>query len=367
MTPTRVLVVDDSAFMRRTLRMILESDPELQVIDVARNGEEAVEKARALKPDVITLDLNMPVMDGLTALTYIMLERPTPVVVISSLTHEGALATFEALELGAVDFVSKSGTMSLDAEQLAEEIVYKVHSAVRAQMRRGRRERYQAQRGGRAQPRRAEVQSARRSTLPAAAVSSDLVVAIGVSTGGPSTLMDIVPALPADLPAAVIVVQHMPPKFTFSFAQHLNEASALPVKEAEANEPVQAGQVYVAPGGYHMSLALNARGTDKILRLSQRADQELLFCPSVDVMFDSVARLYGAKAVGVLLTGMGADGADGMVKIRQAGGFTIAESEETAVVFGMPREAIERGGADLVAPSHEIASHIRAVIRRLHR
>jgi len=359
----KVLVVDDSAFMRRQLTAILEADPKITVVGTARNGEEALAKLKELEPDVITLDINMPVMDGLTALTYLMLERPTPTVVISSLTHEGALATFEALELGAVDFVAKSsGTVSLDIRSVADEIVAKVRSAARARLRR------KPARALASQPRPAAARSERpkapKAGRPASADGLDPIVAIGVSTGGPRTLLDILPSLPDDLPAPVVIVQHMPPAFTKSFAEHLDAACQIPVKEAEQGEKLLPGRGYVAPGGLHLTTVRSAFGAGAAARLQNRTDNAM-FCPSVGVLFDSVAKLYGPRAVGVLLTGMGDDGADGLVAIRRAGGITIAESEATAVIFGMPREAIERGGAEIVAPSTDIASQIQAALRRI--
>ena len=354
MTPIKVLVVDDSAFMRRQLTAMLDADPKLTVVGFARNGEEAVAKVKELEPDVITLDINMPVMDGLTALTYIMLEHPTPTVVVSSLTHEGALATFEALELGAVDFVAKSsGTVSLDIQSLSEEIVTKVRNAAGARLHRQS-----------ARPAEPRPKGPRPLTRPASATGLAPIVVIGVSTGGPRTLLDILPGLPADLPAPVVIVQHMPPAFTKSFAEHLDAVSPMPIKEAAQGEALLPGHGYVAPGGFHLTTVRSALGSGAAARLQGRNDCSL-FCPSVGVLFDSVAKLYGPRAVGVLLTGMGDDGADGMVNIRRAGGITIAESEATAVIFGMPREAILRGGAEIVAASTEVSKQIQAALRRI--
>jgi two-component system, chemotaxis family, protein-glutamate methylesterase/glutaminase len=358
MSPIRVLVVDDSAFMRQHLKAILELDRHLEVIDTARNGQEAVQKVKELHPDVVTLDINMPVMDGLTALAYIMLECPTPTVMVSSLTQEGALATFEAIELGAVDFVSKaSGTVSLDIEDQAEEIITKVKAAARAKLRRRSSAVPHPQKGV-SRPERITPAPRPNGSL------SQIIVAIGVSTGGPRTLMDILPSLPANLPVPVTIVQHMPATFTASFAEHLNAVCAIKVKEAEQAEPLLPGVVYVAPGGYQMTVSNSVLGKGAAVRLSTQ-NSGYAFCPSVNVLFNSIAQLYGSRAIGVLLTGMGDDGADGMVKIRHAGGHTIAESEETAVIFGMPHEAIERGGAEVIAPSTDIANQIQIALRRI--
>jgi len=357
MSPVKVLVVDDSAFMRRQITKIIESDPELTVVGIARNGQEAVDKVKELEPDVVTLDINMPVMDGLTALTYIMMERPTPCLMVSSLTQDGALATFEALELGAVDYVAKpSGTISMDIKTQADEIVAKVRAAARARLRRGRS-------NATARPRKESNNRERALQVP---IHGSGIVAIGVSTGGPQTLMEILPLLPPGFAAPVVIVQHMPPGFTACFAKRLNDMCAIEVKEAEQNEPLLPGWGYVAPGGYHLTVVQSTLGRGPVAHLSDKP-KGMSFCPSVDVLFESVARLYGRRAVGVLLTGMGSDGANGMVQMRQAGATTIAESEETAVVFGMPREAIERGGAQIVAPATKIADQIVAAIGRIRR
>lgn len=340
----RVLVADDSAFMRRCLREMLAADPEIEVVDTARDGEEAVAKAKGLRPDVVTMDVNMPRMDGLTALQHILHQAPCAVVVISSLTQEGALTTLEALELGAVDFVAKpGGTVSLGIKQLEREIVAKVKAAARAKLRPVRRH-------GAAPP---AVPS-----VPRPAVRRGLkVVVIGVSTGGPRALMDVLPQLPGDLPAAVLLVQHMPESFTASFAQRLDRACRLAVKEAADGDEVVPGRVLVARGGCH--LKVDRRPDGRLVARLSRQPADALYFPSVEVTMRSVLEKVAARdVVGVLLTGMGSDGAQAMVEIRKAGGYTIAESEETAVVWGMPREAYLRGGAEVVAPSYRIAERI---------
>jgi len=359
MKPITVLIVEDSAFMRRTLRRILEGDPKIRVVGTARNGEDGVSRARQLQPDVVCLDINMPVMDGLTALQYIMAETPRACVMISSLTQEGAVSTFEALELGAVDYVPKpSGTISLDIRRQEAEIIAKVKAAASARLP-GK---------GRARKGRRKARPVKRASGPSRGSGSRQVVAIGVSTGGPRTLMEILPDLPADLPAAVLIVQHMPENFTGTFAKRLNQYSPLTIKEAARGDEIKAGHGYLAPGGRHMTVRAPSAGqgasqSKGVVRLSPRPT-DVLHRPSVDVLFDSVVRSYGAQTVGVLLTGMGDDGADGMVKIRRAGGYTIAEDESTAVVFGMPAQAIARGGADKVLPSFEVAEEIIKAVGR---
>jgi len=345
-----VLVVDDSALMRREISRILESDPRLKVVACARNGRDAVELVKKHEPDVVTMDINMPVLDGVTALQMIMMESPRPVVMLSSLTQEGAITTFECLELGAVDFVAKpSGTISKDIGKQAAEIIAKVKAAARSRPARLRRT-----------PRsvaREDDRSRRTASGPPVHNGATRVVAIGVSTGGPKTLMEVIPYLPADLDAAVLIVQHMPEAFTRPFAERINAASAINVKEAAAGDILMPGCGYLARGGKHMVLAKPARGRGAMVRYVSRP-ADVPHIPSVDVMMHSVAEVFGPNAIGVLMTGMGADGADGMVRIRQLGGKTIAEDESTCVVFGMPAQAIARGGADFVLPCYEIADKI---------
>jgi two-component system chemotaxis response regulator CheB len=355
--PIRAVIADDSALMRKKLREILEADPAIRVVACARDGQDAVAAVKEHDPDVVTLDINMPVMDGVSALQVIMNESPRPVVMVSSLTQEGALATFECLELGAVDFVGKlSGTISVDIEKQAEEIVAKVKGAARARLHRRARPRVSA---GAARP-------APPKTPPAApgAVATRLV-AVGVSTGGPKTLLEILPLLPVDLPAAVVVVQHMPESFTASLARSMDNASKIPIKEAEAGDVLRNGHGYVARGGRHLVFARARLGEGVMVRY-QNYPTDLLHMPSVDVMMASAVEAFAPRLVGVLLTGMGADGASGMVKIRKAGGATIAEHESTCVVFGMPAEAIARGGADHVLPCDLIASRIVSLVRHLN-
>lgn len=338
-----MLVVDDSAFMRMAIKQILERAPGIEVIDVARDGLEGVEKAVALQPDVITLDLNMPRMDGLTALHHITSRTSARVIVISSLTQEGALITLEALNLGAVDFVAKpDGTISLGIGRLAGEIVSKVRAAAGARLR------------GRG-PRMRVVQEKKRA--PAGASGLDWLVMIGVSTGGPRTLEDIVPRLPGDLPAGIVVVQHMPPRFTASLAARLDQYCQLHVCEAQEGMKLHNGLVVIAPGGQHLLFRREGGVVSCHLSLwPEDAD----FRPSVEVTLRALMESFEPqRTIGVLLTGMGDDGADAMVELRRRGGWTIAESEETAVVWGMPRAAIERGGVDVVASSYQIADIIR--------
>lgn len=350
----KVLVVDDSALMRKYIKKILEEDPAIEVVEMARDGDEAVEKNLALKPDVITLDLNMPKMDGLTALQYIMHTSPCPVVVVSSLTRRGALTTFEALELGAVDCIAKpEGTVSLNLERVGDEIRMKVKAAAGARLK--------------AMPGKqnaAHPAVFKKAALPPVLFDQnrDRVVVIGVSTGGPRTLEGILPALPGSLRASVIVVQHMPEGFTKCFAERLDACCSLPVKEAADGTPLEKGTITVARGGYHLKFDRQPIDRKLVMRLSREPD-DVLYIPSVSVTLNSLRKyLKDSQIVGVMLTGMGDDGVDEMSQVRSGGGYTIAESEETAVVWGMPGQLWKRGGADILAPAYEIASLIvRAV------
>jgi two-component system chemotaxis response regulator CheB len=352
MTKVRVLVADDSALMRQTMKRIIAASGDLELVGLARDGEDAIAKARELRPDVISMDINMPKLDGITALQTILQEGICPVVMVSSLTQKGTTTTFECLELGAFDFVAKpDGTVSSNMGAVADELVYKLKAAAR----RGIVSRLQ-----RTRERRQPYQPPARATFQA--VVGNRAVAIGISTGGPATLQDVLPQIPADLPASIFLVQHMPPAFIASFAKRLNDSCSLSVVEARSGMSVEQGICYVAPGGKH--LCLHRKMTGEVV-IRTPTTPATLFVPSVGVMMESVLNIYGVDTIGVLMTGIGDDGADQMVAIKEAGGHTIAESEETAVVYGMPREAVERGGASVIAPSHEVAGEIVKRVRRM--
>jgi two-component system chemotaxis response regulator CheB len=351
--PISVVIADDSAFMRKKIKEILAADPDIQVIAAARDGQEAVAYVQEHEPDVVTMDINMPVMDGITALQIIMATSPRPVLMLSSLTQEGALTTFECMELGAFDYVGKpSGTISTDLDRQAAEIIAKVKAASRCRLKREITRKSLA------------ITAKRTCTAPRLNVANDQtarrVVAIGVSTGGPKTLLEIVPYLPSDLDAAVVVVQHMPESFTGQFAKRLNDSCRIPFKEAEAGDLLQSGHGYLARGGKHLVFA--KRATGGVMARYSANPTDSLHIPSVDVMMDSAVQVFGSEVIGVLLTGMGDDGANAMVNIRHAGGQTIAEDESTCIVFGMPAQAIERGGADFVLPCQEIAEKIVSLL-----
>lgn len=345
----KLLIVDDSALMRRQLTLIFEAAGGFEIRQ-GRNGRDAVALNRDFEPDVVTLDINMPEMDGLSALSLIMAERPVPVVMVSSLTAQGALATFEALNLGAVDYVAKpGGTISLSMGEIERQLLEKVRSAARARLKPGR--------PGRPAPSGAPQASRLRPAPPAGggAPSAGLVI-IGVSTGGPSTLEQILPQLPADFPWPVLVAQHMPAAFTQSFAQRLDNLCALRVVEAAAPMALEAGTIYIAKGGADMVVA--PRG-GRLFVLPKPEAAAFLWHPSVELLGRSVLEHCDPKQViGVMLTGMGHDGAVSFAEIKQRGGRTVAESEASCVVYGMPRELVEKGGASVVLAAHQIAAQI---------
>src|ERR1022692_1035094 len=339
----RVLVADDSALMRQTLKRIIAASADLDLVGLARDGEDAVSKARELRPDVVSMDINMPKLDGITALQIILQEKICPVVMVSSLTQRGTATAF--------DFVAKpDGTVSANMGAVADELISKLKAAAsrgivdRLQRSRERRKPYQP-------PVRATFEN----------ITRQRAIAIGISTGGPATLQEVLPQIPADLPASIFLVQHMPPAFIASFAKRLDEHCALKVVEGRSGMPVEPSVCYVATGGMH--LCLHRKMTGEVV-IRTPTTPATLFVPSVGVMMASVLTIYGSDTIGVLMTGIGDDGADQMVAIKQAGGHTIAESEETAEIYGMPREAIERGGACVVAPSHEVAGEILKAVRR---
>lgn len=348
----RVLIVDDSAFMRKAIKRMLSLAPDIEVLDAAADGREALEKVVALRPDIVTMDVQMAGMDGLTALERIMRECPTPVLMLSSLTQEGAEVTIKALELGAVDFIDKSRVeSSMNITFLGGELITKVRTIAGIDIGKKRLHIaepppvFPTEEGLLQKPPRKHVVVSPRVA----------VLAIGTSTGGPPALQAIIPRLPADFAAGVIVVQHMPPGFTRTLAERLNGMSSLLVTEAVAGDVVEPGRVLVAPAGRH--LKLQRRNGQFVVHLDDEPS-DALHRPSVDVMMESVARTCGRKSLGVLLTGMGRDGAEGMRAIKEAYGKTIAESEETSIVYGMPKSAIEQGIVDSVVPLYDMVEMI---------
>jgi len=355
MPPVKILVADDSTFLRRLVVRLLEATGDFTVIDTAADGAEAVKKICGLKPEAVSLDLEMPVQDGLSVLRQIMRRCPTPVVMLSSHTTKGARATMQALSLGAVDFVAKPekpGLLDVMVAELALKLkTAALVSAHRLMFSSPVPEAVPA--GNKGLP-----DERAKSVRPAPERGRVELIVVGSSTGGPAALQKLIPALPAHFPAAVVVVQHLPPGFSASLAEHLNRHSRLKVRHAEAGEPVAPGQVLVAPAGCELVFRGRAGGVSVGLESCGEARAPGAFRPSVDGVMLSAAGLYGARSMGVLLTGMGKDGAKGMAAIRERGGPTIAEDESTCVIFGMPKAAIETGAAQKVLPLGEIAGEI---------
>jgi two-component system chemotaxis response regulator CheB len=345
----RVLVVDDSAYMRYTLGKYLAEAPGIVVAGTARDGREALALIPKLDPDVVTLDVEMPHLDGLSTLREIMAVMPRPVVMVSSLTTEGAHATIQALTLGAVDFVAKPSTKA-NVAAIAEEVIAKIRTAAGARVKAA-----PVLAPPPSQPVRGEGSEKAKSTRPLTA--RDKVVVIGASTGGPRALNTVLAALSADLPAAMLIVQHMPVGFTRSLAERLNSVSAWAVKEAEPGDRLRVGSALLAPGGFHMALD----GSDQIMLNQNPAVHGVR--PAVDVTMSAVARRYASAAVGVVLTGMGQDGTHGAVLIHGAGGQVIAEAESTCVVWGMPRSVVEAGAADAIAALPDVPAAVEQAVR----
>lgn len=352
--PVRVLVVDDSAFMRKSLTSMLEEGKLIQVIGVARNGEEAVQQVQQLKPDVVTMDVEMPGMTGLQALQHIMAKHPVPVIMVSSITIEGAQETLQALEWGAVDFVPKQldGVASKIAD-IQKQLVSKVLAARHA--------------GSKLKiiPMSGIMKSAGPlpKTLSSFSVSvtrGTKLIAIGCSTGGPQALFEIVPTIPPDCPAGIVIVQHMPKSFTKPFAERLNNLCALDVREAVDGDEIKPGRVLVAPGGMQFRIVKRTI-TSSAVKLSPNVENHP-HAPSVDIMLNSVAALYGERSIGVILTGMGHDGLEGMKAIKAAKGRTVAQDEASSVVYGMPKAVVEAGCADKVVSLSKVIGEIMNMV-----
>lgn len=345
----RVLTVDDSALMRQVLATLLAKDPEIEVVGSAPDPYIAREKIKALNPDVLTLDVEMPKMDGITFLEKLMRGHPMPVIMVSSLTEAGCQTTLRALELGAVDFITKPKIdLREGMEDVAQDLIAKVKAAAAANMKRSIGEK------------RVVSQMAAPVSRPVGAQAmiktTDTIIAIGSSTGGTEAVKDLLEMLPPDTPP-ILISQHMPERFTKTWADRLNSLSRIRVKEAQHGDSVLPGHALVAPGNFHMALVRS--GARYTVHLNQDPPVNR-HRPSVDVMFASVAQYAGANAIGVILTGMGNDGAKEMLTMKRAGAFTIAQDEASCVVFGMPKEAIKMGGIDKVLPLNEIAGAILA-------
>jgi two-component system chemotaxis response regulator CheB len=344
----RVLVVDDSAFMRKVLESIFNSDEQLQVIGHAKDGREAIALSESLKPDVITMDINMPHVDGLQATAHIMTNNPRPIVVVSSETREGAFSALKALELGAIEFVTKpTSGIDLDMQSIKEDLVRKVRMAAKVRVvRTASRQASTIQSSVVAPPSAASHSEVPSSTPRISNVASELrfpVVVLGASTGGPATVMRMAPGFTRDFPAAVFLVQHMPATFTTQYAVQLAEFTNIRVKEAKNGEPVQPGALYICPGGQHLRVSQTGR-----IQLDATSGRIEGYLPNIDVTLESVSSFAGPMSIGVILTGMGSDGARGSRLIKSAGGIVLAQDEATSVIFGMPAEAIKTGAVEQV-------------------
>jgi len=341
-TPVRVLVVDDSALMRKLIPQILATDSSIQVVGTAMDGNFGLKKIEELKPQVVTLDLEMPGMGGLDMLKEIMLRHRLPVIVVSSHSTQGAAVTLQALSMGAFDFVAKPSDVSANMPEIARELIAKIKAA--------------------AQSRRVGVSPSMpappaRKATPEPAKLASRIVAIGISTGGPQALQYLLPQLPKNFPGTILIVQHMPEGFTEMFARRLEEMCAITVKEAQSGDLLVAGRALICPGNRHLKAKRLALGDVAVLGDDPRVNGHR---PSVDVLFKSVAEEFGDKGIGVLMTGMGEDGAQGLGLIKAEGGMTIAQSEESCVVFGMPKAAIERGHAVRVVALEALANTLQA-------
>jgi two-component system chemotaxis response regulator CheB len=347
----KVLVVDDSSLVRKIVTDILESDPQIKVVGTANNGKTAIFKNRELNPDVITMDIEMPIMDGLAALKYIIETNPKPVIMMSVLTQHGAEATFKALDYGAVDFIPKPSSMlSISVDEIGDLLITKVKQVARFNLNLSRRTRVVDEKSP---------DASYKTDFPLKSIkageSSTKIVGIGTSTGGPSALLSVFKSLPDKFPSPVLVVQHMPEGFTKAFSERLNTSSKLNVKEAEDGDRVLPGCGYIAPGHSHMTV--EKRGQDRFLRV-YKGDKVSGHRPSIDVLFGSMADSMARDTVAVIMTGMGRDGATSIGRIKKMGGYTIAQDEDTSVVYGMNRVAVQEGAIDDVVPLTSIPGKI---------
>ncbi len=383
----KVLIVDDSLFMRNSIQKMLNSSPNIEVVGMAKNGKEGLEKAKELQPDLITLDIEMPVMDGLTMLKELMQTNPTPVLMVSSLTTAGAEATFKALELGALDFIPKYNDDSFSIEDLQKNLCDKVIAVGRKGNFMRLRARTaalkstttspastrpafssssttQASQGTKASTSHATQTGFVSSARPSASTSAPKTmptgspkrtyIGVGISTGGPPAIQKVLVALPEDFKPSIVIAQHMPAAFTKAFAERLNNICKITVKEAEEGEVLKPGHAYVAPGGQHLSLQRAAAGLKVHLSTEPKSE---LYKPSANVLFDSLAEV-AKNAVGVMMTGMGSDGVNGMTAFKQKGGKVIAQNEDSCVVYGMPKAVVDAGIADVIVDVDKIADAI---------
>ena len=347
----RVLVVDDSALMRQFISDILRSDPRIEVAGTARDGKDALAQIPVVKPDIVTMDVEMPNMDGLKALEEIMKINPIPVIMVSTMTQEGAETTLKALALGCVDFIGKpSGSISLNIKEKSREIIDKVIAASTAKVRRS---------GIFSSPAK-PVQEFRRMTPPIMGTGRYDIVAIASSTGGPMALSELLPKIPKKFPVPIVITQHMPKEFTGSFAKRLNEASQIEVVEGFEGLTLKPGRAVIAPGGSH--LVVKRRNGTAVCSLSD-APPVLSVKPAANIMFLSLADEYGGNVLCVILTGMGRDGTDGAIALKKRGAYVIAESQKTCVVYGMPKAAADAGIVDEILPLNEIPDAMVRIVK----
>ncbi|HKT24597.1 MAG TPA: chemotaxis response regulator protein-glutamate methylesterase [Terriglobales bacterium] len=364
----RVLIADDSAFMRKVLHSILLAEPGFEVAGEARDGREAVSQSESLKPDVITMDINMPHVDGLQATEQIMSTNPRPIVVVSSESKEGAETTLKALQLGAIDFVAKPNSgVDLDMSSVRDELVRKLRVAAKVRVVRTAARTKVAHEIASSAPRTepgvtpgSKAESARASAQPAKSNGKFALVVIAASTGGPATLMKFLPAFPREFPGALLIVQHMPGTFTSQFSQQLSDACAIRVKEAEAGDILAPGTAYICPGSHHMRVSATGRVT------LDGGPRILGYRPCADVTLESAAEYAGPFSIGVVMTGMGNDGVRGAQAMKSAGGYIIAQDEATSVIFGMNAEAIRNGVVDQVLPMENIFAAIEKRVLQVH-
>lgn len=363
MAKIRVMIVEDSAFMRKALKDIIEASGKIEVVEMAKNGKEALEKIEKTDIDVVTMDVEMPEMDGLTATKEIMRRNPTPIVMLSSVTHEGSVAAIKAIEYGAVDIIVKpSGSISLDIERVKEEIWEKIETASISRV--AKMKNLSAAKVADMMKERIASQERQKEYIPKEILKPDKpakktkpeVILIGCSTGGPQALMNVIPRVKS-WGVPIVVIQHMPKGFTRSLAQSLDGKSSLQVKEAEFGEVLLPDIVYVAPGGED-HLVVEVKNGKSIFAKKSNKDEKKFYIPSVDVAMKSVVSIYKDKVLGVIMTGMGNDGLEGFRAAKEYDNFVVAESEATAVVYGMPRVVVEAKLADEVVPMQNIADVI---------
>ena len=349
MKKKRVLVVDDSAFMRKMLTEIINSDPELEVIKTAKDGVEALNAVEVLKPDVVTLDIELPEIDGITCVAYIIEEFPTPVVMVTGFSEFMGEETIKALEYGAVGLVRKpKGPISQSMRKIKQELISEIKLASQVDVKKLRP---------------VTVKEDKEKAVKLIPKTTNKIVTLASSSGGPRALGQIIPELPADLPAGVLVVQHMPAEFIASLAERLNWESRLEVKVAEDLEPIQQGKVLIAPADHHCRIE-SKRKEGELIKLVPLLREKKSHLTSANEPMISLAPIYGRNATGVVLTGMGNDGTEGLRAIKRYGGYTIAEDESTCIVNGMPKEAIKAGVVDKVVPLHKIAEEIVRRVRK---